>query len=316
MPSLSEGQPAARSFHFCRPDAHSLHVRLAGPAGGEPWLVLHGGPGSGCSPAMLAWFDLGRDRVVLPDQRGAGRSRPAGTLRRNTVTALLADLEALRARLGIAQWNVVGGSWGAALALAYAARFPEAVSRLVLRGSFLVGWDDILALFAPRARGLSMLRRVAPDGERLAGARAQHGSVTRAMLMGSRAKQEQVAQDWQWVERRRLGMRASHQRSLLLPEREALRRKYRVQAHYLQRRAGLGKAVLLAAAAAIGRRGLPVTLLHGKADRVCSPGNARRLLQAMPHARMQWMEGGHLASGAMARALAAAIRGAPEQGAG
>ena len=85
-------------------------------------------------------------------------------------------------------------------------------------------------------------------------------------------------------------------------------RKYRLQAHYLHRRAGLGKSALLRAAARIGARGVPVTLLHGRQDNVCRPENALRLSAAMPQARLVWVQGGHLAEGEMAQALGAAIR--------
>jgi proline iminopeptidase len=84
--------------------------------------------------------------------------------------------------------------------------------------------------------------------------------------------------------------------------------KYQIQAHYLYRRAGLGKSGLLQAAVRIGGRGMPVTVLHGRADRVCRADNARRLQTAMPQARLVWVPGGHLAAGEMARALGAAIR--------
>ena len=86
--------------------------------------------------------------------------------------------------------------------------------------------------------------------------------------------------------------------------------KYRIQAHYLRNRAGLGKPALLRAARVIGAHGLPVTLLHGRADKVCRPANALRLQAAMPGARLAWVDGGHLAAGAMRDALVAAIRAA------
>ncbi|MGN5478639.1 hypothetical protein ACTMU2_21375 [Cupriavidus basilensis] len=70
--------PTSDCFYLRTPDAQRVHVRLAGPTDGEPWLVLHGGPGSGCSAAMAAWFDPQWHRVVMPDQRGTGKSRPAG----------------------------------------------------------------------------------------------------------------------------------------------------------------------------------------------------------------------------------------------
>ncbi|MGH8786718.1 MAG: alpha/beta fold hydrolase [Cupriavidus necator] len=116
-----------------------------GESGGEPWLVLHGGPGSGASPALLAAFDAARHTAWGPHQRGSGT---AGwqRARRLPVAAMVSDLEALRVALTIPRWSVMGGSWGAYLALAYLRRYPASVERLVLRGSFLGGADDVWAL--------------------------------------------------------------------------------------------------------------------------------------------------------------------------
>ncbi|KMW48567.1 alpha/beta fold hydrolase [Ralstonia insidiosa] len=289
------------------PDGHVLHVRQCGPDSGEPWLVLHGGPGSGCSPSMAAWFDPLRHRAVLPDQRGAGRSRPAGTPRRNTVTALLADLEQLRSTLGIERWGVVGGSWGAALALAYADRFPDAVSALVLRGTFLTGFDDVQALFNARGAGRDLLRGIDRRGEGFPAARGRLLVATDMLHVGTTVQKLNIATQWQRAERRLLGLRSQVGRPTW-PQQMALVRKYQIQAHYLYRRAGLGKSALLRAAARIGASGLPVTLLHGREDNVCRPENALRLSAAMPQARLVWVEGGHLAEGEMARALGTAIR--------
>ncbi|SPS02085.1 alpha/beta fold hydrolase [Cupriavidus taiwanensis] len=295
-------------FHLRTPDAQRLHVQLSGPPHGEPWLVLHGGPGSGCAASMAAWFDPQRHRVVMPDQRGAGRSTPAGGLRRNNVGALLADLERLRATLGIARWGVAGGSWGAALALAYAARYPHAVAALVLRGAFLTGRDDVLGLFAPRAGG-GLLRRVAPAGERLPEARARLLTVSRLLQSGTTVQKRDTAAAWRRLELDRLGLRdVAQRRRQSARERLATVRKYRIQAHYLRHRAGLGKPALLRAARNIAAHGLPVTLLHGRADAVCRSANALRLRHAMPAARLAWVDGGHLADGAMRDALAHAIR--------
>lgn len=297
---------ASASFYLRTPDAQRLHVRQCGPEDGEPWLVLHGGPGSGCQPSMAAWFDPLRHRVVLPDQRGAGRSRPAGTRRRNTVTALLADLEQLRTTLGIERWGVVGGSWGAALALAYADRFPDAVGALVLRGSFLTGFDDVQALLNARGAGRSLLRGVDRRLEGFAAARGRLLAVARVLQDGTTVQKLNTAAQWQRAERRLLGLPPG--RPQTWPQRMESLRKYRLQARYLVRRAGLGKPALLAAAARIGAREVPVVLLHGREDNVCRPRNALRLQAVMPQARLVWVPGGHLAVGEMAHAIGTAIR--------
>jgi len=235
MPSV----PSPHSFYLRTPDGHRLHVQQHGPAGGEPWLVLHGGPGSGCQPGMAAWFDPVRHRAIMPDQRGAGRSTPAGTLRRNTVGALLADLEQLRRTLGIERWGVVGGSWGATLALAYAARYPQAVAALVLRGTFLTARADVDRLFLPRGGGRDMLRRVTPQGERLPDARAHLLTVSRVLHRGTTVQKRDTAAAWRRTERGLLGLGATAP-AARQPWREqaAIAGKYRIQAHYLRRRAG------------------------------------------------------------------------------
>ena len=255
---------------------------------------------------MAAWFDPLRHRAVLPDQRGAGQSRPAGSRRRNTVGALLADLEQLRTTLGIARWGVVGGSWGAALALAYADRFPDAVAALVLRGTFLTGFDDVQALFNARGAGRGLLRGAERRGEGFPGARGRLLVATDMLHAGTTVQKLNIATQWQRAERRLLGVPVGKRQTW--PQQVAMLRKYQLQAHYLVGRAGLGKAALLRAAARVGARGLPVTLLHGRQDNVCRPDNALRLQAVMPQARLVWVPGGHLATGDMAQALRDAIR--------
>jgi len=105
-------------------DAQRVSFTVAGAADGVPVVVLHGGPGSGSQPDATRLFDLARFKVVLIDQRGTGRSTPRGGVRHNRTDRLIDDIEAVRVRLGIERWGVLGGSWGAALALAYAGRHP------------------------------------------------------------------------------------------------------------------------------------------------------------------------------------------------
>ncbi|HUF56614.1 MAG TPA: prolyl aminopeptidase [Thermohalobaculum sp.] len=125
-----------RSFQLEVSAGHSLYVELCGTAGAKPVVVLHGGPGAGSSPFMRRFFDPARYQIVLFDQRGAGRSRPAGRLDANTTWDLVEDIERLRRHLRIARWQVFGGSWGSMLGLLYAQAHPERVSELVLRGLF------------------------------------------------------------------------------------------------------------------------------------------------------------------------------------
>jgi proline iminopeptidase len=120
-------------------DGNLVYWEACGNPRGKPALVVHGGPGSGCTPGARRYFDPGAYRVVLFDQRGCGRSTPnagdPGTgLEANTTDHLLADMERLRRHLGIDRWLLFGGSWGSVLSLAYAQRHPDRVSELVLFG--------------------------------------------------------------------------------------------------------------------------------------------------------------------------------------
>lgn len=116
---------------------HRLYWEEAGNPAGTAVLFLHGGPGAGFMPAHRRFFDPAHYRIVLFDQRGAGRSLPTASIEDNTTAHLIADIEALRRHLGIGRWLVFGGSWGSTLALAYGEAQPERCLGFVLRGVFL-----------------------------------------------------------------------------------------------------------------------------------------------------------------------------------
>ncbi|MBU2960628.1 prolyl aminopeptidase [Citreicella sp. C3M06] len=119
-------------------DGHKIYVEQCGNPRGLPVIVLHGGPGGACSPAMRRYFDPRAYRVVLFDQRGCGRSQPHASVEGNTTWHLVRDIEAIREALGIEDFIVFGGSWGATLSLIYGISHPERVRRLVLRGVFMM----------------------------------------------------------------------------------------------------------------------------------------------------------------------------------
>jgi proline iminopeptidase len=124
-------------------DVHEIYYEESGNPKGKPVVFLHGGPGGGTEAKYRRFFDPERYRIVLFDQRGCGKSTPHASLVDNTTWHLVSDIEALRKHLGIAKWQVFGGSWGSTLALAYAETHPESVSELVLRGIFLVRKQEI-----------------------------------------------------------------------------------------------------------------------------------------------------------------------------
>jgi len=118
-------------------DGHVVYVEQCGNPEGIPVVVLHGGPGGGCSPAMRRYFDPKKYRVILFDQRGCGRSTPSASVEANSTWHLVDDIELIRRTLDIGRWVVFGGSWGATLSLVYAQAHPDRVAHLVLRGVFL-----------------------------------------------------------------------------------------------------------------------------------------------------------------------------------
>lgn len=122
---------------------HNIYYEVSGNPAGKPAVFLHGGPGSGTSPKQRCFFDPAVYKIVLFDQRGSGKSTPFASLEQNSTWDLVADMEQLRALLGIEKWLVFGGSWGSTLALAYSQSHPERVSHLVLRGIFMIRKEEI-----------------------------------------------------------------------------------------------------------------------------------------------------------------------------
>ena len=132
-----------RSGHLAVSPIHSIYFEESGNPHGKPVVFLHGGPGGGTAPRMRQFFDPAAYRIVLFDQRGCGQSTPHACLEDNTTWALVADMELLRAHLGIDRWQVFGGSWGSTLALAYAVTHPARVTELVLRGIFTLRRQEL-----------------------------------------------------------------------------------------------------------------------------------------------------------------------------
>lgn len=248
-------------------DGHVLQVQEFGRADGVPALVLHGGPGSGCSPLLRRVFDPTRWRIVCPDQRGAGGSRPRGGTAHNSTAELLADLRSIRERLAIDRWVVVGGSWGATLALAHAADQPSAVTALLLRASFLARREDIDGFFGT----LSL------------------DELAAALSSADAAERERAALAWWRHEQSLAGTVAPE------PQGEALAAqvdRLRVQAHYLRHGCWLQSPSLLERCEAVPR--VPTRLIHAREDRICPPDGALALQRRLPHATLQWVDGaGH-----------------------
>ena len=281
-------------------DGHTIAYTIHGSPSGVPVVVLHGGPGSGSQPGVLRLFDLARVRVIMVDQRGTGASTPRGSLRHNNTNQLIGDLEAIRKRLSIDRWGVVGGSWGAALALAYAGQHPASISGVVLRGLFLTSRREVRQLFVTsRMRALAEWRAMSEaagsDRALLVPARC-----FRVMCGATQNRRVQVALTWRAYEDAVLTAATARSRSRAthrnVPQRERARliAKYSIQAHYLLHDCWLGERRLLALAARAAAANVRIFAVHGSNDPVCPIDNVRRLVRTVPAARVTIVDAGHL----------------------
>jgi len=268
---------------------------------GQPALLLHGGPGSSCTPTLARVFDPARYRVIGFDQRGAGASTPLGGTAHNTTHDLLADIRALRTHLGITRWLVVGGSWGATLALLHAADAPEAVAGVMLRGVFIARREDVDAFFAAEPTGFDGAWR--PWRERA----AQQGLafvdlLDRVMQGDDGAEQAVLTQIWWRFEHAMDGAAPG-----TAPEEAAMTARYRVQAHYLSHGCWLDERPLLERLSALPA--VRTLLLHGALDRVCPLPGAQAVQAGLPQAELRIVEGaGHAPTHpAMAAAMVQAL---------
>lgn len=290
-------------------DGHAIAYTVHGDPHGVPVVVLHGGPGSGSQPGALRLFDLTRVRVVMVDQRGTGASTPRGSLRHNDTQRLIRDLEAIRAQLGIVRWGVVGGSWGAALALAYAGTHPASVSGVVLRGLFLTSEREVRRLFvtsrfrAPREWRALMRAACCERASSLPSA------CMRSMRSRAYGRAAAVAAAWRTYENAVLMHKTAARKRTSSKHDEATTAKYRIQAHYLAHDCWLGEHRLIALAKHAAASRVMVRALHGSHDPVCPPDNLHRLMCAVPAVHGRFVDAGHLASDPrLAEALVAAIR--------
>uniref|UniRef100_UPI003B519F33 prolyl aminopeptidase n=1 Tax=Roseovarius indicus TaxID=540747 RepID=UPI003B519F33 len=178
-------------------DGHTIYVEQSGNPEGKPVVVLHGGPGGGCSPAMRRYFDPKVFRIVLFDQRGCGRSKPHASVEANTTWHLVDDIEQIREALGIERWIVFGGSWGATLALIYAQAHPDRAVHLVLRGVFTMTQAELDWFYGGGAGRFwpetwEQFQRLIPEDERGDMIAAYH----RRLFSGDRAEEARYGKAW------------------------------------------------------------------------------------------------------------------------
>ena len=272
------------SEHLAVSALHSIYFEQCGDPQGAPVLFVHGGPGAGCSETDRRFFDPAAFRVVLVDQRGAGRSRPLGELRENTIDDLVADFERVRVRLGIERWHVFGGSWGSTLALAYAQAHPARVSALVLRGIFTASRSELEWYFA----GLRQFIPDAWDALHVVAPRAswpQLVSVYHELLQGAdRPQALAAAARWNAYESAIMSIGEGSSMSPAATSDDGALARARVQVHYLKHGCFLRDRQLLDEVPRIAH--LPCILLHGAMDFVCPPVTAVELSRRWPGSRL------------------------------
>ncbi len=266
-------------------------------------VFLHGGPGAGCSGDHRRFFDPAHYRVLLFDQRGAGRSRPYAETRDNTTQHLIADIEALRRMVGVDRWQVFGGSWGSTLALAYAQAHPDAVSALALRGVFLgrraeiewflfgmrkifpEAWEDFMGYLPEDERD----RPLEAYGKRLADPNPKVHLP--------------AAQHWASYEGRCVTLLPNPATVRAMGAGPGALSLARLEAHYFAHGCFLEEGELLSKAGRL--KGIPGVIVQGRYDIVCPPESAHALAEAWPEGELVMVpDAGHSAmEPGIARAL-------------
>ena len=288
-------------------EGHTLYWEQCGNPGGKPAVVLHGGPGSGCSPGMRRQFDPARYRIVLFDQRNAGRSTPwAGRaqvdLSSNTTAHLLADIERLREHLGIERWLVWGGSWGVTLALAYAQAHPQRVSELALAAitsadRWLLRWitRDIGRVFP---REWERFRDHVPADERDGDLAAAYSRLLHSPDAGVRAR---AARSWCQWEDTHVSLAPDAAPSLSVADPGFQLAFARLVTHYWSNGCFLDDGQLLRDAHRLA--GIPGVMVHGRYD-VSGPLDvAWQLAKAWPAGELVVLDDAGHGGGALTAAM-------------
>ncbi|HEY5665472.1 MAG TPA: prolyl aminopeptidase [Gammaproteobacteria bacterium] len=275
---------------------HEIYYEQVGAPKGAPVVFLHGGPGGGGDRNARRFFDPERQRAILFDQRGAGRSRPLASLVENTTWRLVEDIERLRRHLRVERWVVFGGSWGSTLALSYAQLHPEAVAGLVLRGIFLLRRKELQWFYQHGASELfperwqEFLEPIAePDrGDLLA---AYH----RGLNCGDQAVEERLARSWSVWEGATSSLFADPDREQAFGAADFALALAKIETHYFVNRGFFdSEDQLLRGIDKI--RKIPAVIVQGRYDVVCPPVTALELAECWPEADLRIVpDAGHSA---------------------
>ncbi len=283
MPSPPDLYPPIEPYASQRMlvDGHDIYIEECGNPQGKPAVFLHGGPGAGCDPVHRRFFDPDLYRIILFDQRGAGRSRPHAELANNSTWHLVWDLERIRERLGIASWLVFGGSWGSTLALAYAETHPERISSLIVRGIFLCRPEEIYWFYQEGANWVfpewwqDFLAPIPPE-ERQDLLQAYHRRLTGDNEIARLA----AAKAWSlWEGRTATLLENPHLQHHFAGAHFALALA-RIECHYFVNQAFLEPRQLLRDAHLL--HSIPGIIIQGRYDLICPLRSAWELHQAWP----------------------------------
>jgi proline iminopeptidase len=286
---------------------HVMYWEQVGNPRGRPVLFLHGGPGAGAGSVHRRFFDPDYWRIVIFDQRGAGRSRPLGSLEDNTTTDLISDIEILRRHLGVDKWLLFGGSWGSTLALAYAQAHPERVSGCVLRGVFLGRPQEVqwflygMAAIFPEAHANFV--GFLPEEER-------HdilGGYLRRLTHPDASIHLPAARAWSVYEGSCSTLLPSPETVTSFAQDRTALGLARIEAHYFANELFLQPGGLLASMDRIGH--IPAEIVQGRYDMICPACSAFDLAAAWNVARLTIVpDAGHSAlEPGIRRALVAAV---------
>ncbi len=291
------------------PGGHDVYVEQCGNPSGQPVVVLHGGPGGGCSPAMRRFFDPEHYRIILFDQRGCGKSKPTAEVTNNTTWDLVADIERIRTEFQIENWVVFGGSWGATLALVYAQTHPDRVNALILRGVFLATAEELnwfygggVGKFWPRE--WAAFAGLLTDEEQ----RDVIGSYHKYLFGEDLSEQARYARAWARWESSVAILEPNPGR--MTPAGEYARAFARLENHYFVNNAFLddAHAILNNLDRLAGIHGV---IVQGRYDMICPPQSAQKLADGWPGARLEIIPlAGHaLSEPGITKALVSAMDG-------
>lgn len=275
---------------------HVLHIEECGNPDGVPVVFIHGGPGAGCEAFHRRFFDPERYRIVLFDQRGAGKSTPHAELNGNTTQALVADMEAIRTHLGIERWAVFGGSWGSTLGLVYAETYPERVTGLIVRGIFLCRPREIHWFYQEGASAVypdywDDYLRLVPEAERYDMLRAYYRRLTGE----DEVKRMAAAKAWSIWEGRTATLRPNKQVIEHFADPHTALSLARIECHYFVNDSFLEPDQILRAAPRL--KGIPGVIVQGRYDMVCPMESAWALHRAWPEAEFHVIaDAGHSAT--------------------